>query len=366
MFTKNFLPDSNLADDPVYALLESLPEEAVLIDPKGMILSANTLFAARFGISAEECIGANVYDLIATVLQLPELVFHYREKSEEVLRTGKRMVFEDGQEGPIWKFTINPVLSPEGKIARLFITIADISEQKRIKVSLDENKTRFNQALESARAGVWEWDLTTNETSWSDQIWPLYGLKSGNAAPPSFQLWASVIHPDDRVSTINTVTEAAKCETVMNVEYRVCYPDGSTHWMISRGKPFHDLNGRVARYIGTTIDITERKIAEQALVSSEKKFRSMAEQIAEIVFITDQYGIVNYVSPAVDPISGYTTDEVIGHPFVEFVFEEDIERAVSSFQLGLSGKDSDEMLELRYQKKDGSLFYAEIHVQYYQ
>jgi two-component system, cell cycle sensor histidine kinase and response regulator CckA len=610
MFTKNLLPDSNLADDPVFALLESFPEEALLIDLKGIILNANNLFAARFNISAEECIGANVYDLIANELQLPELALHYREKIADVLRTGKRMVFENRKEDFIWKFTINPVLSSEKKIARLFITIADISGQNRMKVRLDENKTRFNQALEAARAGVWEWDLATNENDWSDEIWHLYGLEPSKTISPSFQIWASVIHPDDLESTINAVTETAKCETELNVEYRVCYPDGSTHWLMARGKPLRDPNGKAVRYIGTIIDITERKkteqtiidtkskldatlhsirdaviisdskgvfinfndafatfhkfstidecvknfeeypkildvfqdngellpvdqwvllralrgesgineeytmrrkdtgetwigsysygpicnndeqiigsivtvrditdqkqkekalkesensfrmlferhssimlviepdtgriidvnqaavnfykwpsetlkqmtiqqitadplfckrnqihrtadgsihdvevfscsipvygkemlyaiinditeriMTEQALVSSEKKFRSMAEQIAEIVFITDQYGIVNYVSPAVDPISGYTTDEVIGHPFVEFVFEEDIERAVSSFQIGLSNNVSDEMLELRYKKKDGSLFYAEIHVQYYE
>jgi PAS domain S-box-containing protein len=366
MFTKNFLPDSNLADDPVFALLESLPEEALLIDPNGMILGANSLFAARFGLSAEECIGAIVYDLIATVLQLPELALHYREKSEDVLCTGQRMVFEDGKEELNWKVTINPVLSPEGTIARLFITIADISEQKQITARLDENKTRFNQALESARTGVWEWNLATNENDWSGEIWHLYGLESSQTTTPSFQLWASLIHPDDLESTINAVTEAAKCETELNVEYRICYPDGSTHWLMARGKPLRDRNGIAVRYIGTIIDITKRKTAEQALASSEKMFRSIAEQIAEIVFITDQYGIINYVSPAVDTISGYTTDEVIGHPFIEFVFEKDIERAVSSFQLGLSGKNSDEMLELRYKKKDGSLFHAEIHVQYYQ
>ena len=602
MSTKNSLPDSNMADDPVFALLESLPEEALLIDPGGIILGTNTLLAARFGLSAEKCIGTSVYDLIATLQQLPELAVHYREKIAEVLCNGKRMVFEDGKEELNWKITINPVLSPEKTVSRLFITIADISGQKRIEARLDKCISMFNQALETARAGVWEWDLTTNENIWSDEIWPLYGLKSSNNEKPSLQLLASLIHPEDRESVINAFTEAAKSETGLYIKYRVCYPDDTIHWLVSRGKPLRNINGKTVRYIGTIIDITkrksfqeklvaanermhfilaatsagiweyeistntniwsdetwrlsglkphngkltfenwistivpedrervrqatidavknsseynsawrirdtdgterwimskgtpfkdsdgkivryggimiditdqkqkeealkesenrfrvlfekhssvmlvidpdtgkiidvnqsavnfykwptetlkqmtiqqittdpfgskqnqihhladgsirdvevfsssipshgtellysiinditERKKTEKALASSEKMFRSITEQISEIVFVTDQSGITTYVSPAVETISGYTSEEVIGHRFIEFLAEEDIERAVSSFQEGLMHQ-TDEVLEYHYRKKDGSIFCAEIHVQYYE
>ena len=73
-----------------------------------------------------------VHDLIATLQQLPELARHFREKSEEVFRTGKRLVCEDGREYLDQKFTISPVLSPEGKVTRLMVTIADISLQNQM------------------------------------------------------------------------------------------------------------------------------------------------------------------------------------------------------------------------------------------
>ena len=112
-------------------------------------------------------------------------------------------------------------------------------------------------------------------------------------------------------------------------------------------------------------DITERKQVEQALEVSETMFRSIAEQISEIIFVTDQTGVTTYASPAVEAITGYKPEEVIGHRFLEFLVEEDIERAICSFQEGLITK-KDYLLEFRYRKKDGSIINAELHVQYYE
>ncbi len=112
-------------------------------------------------------------------------------------------------------------------------------------------------------------------------------------------------------------------------------------------------------------DITERKQAEQALELSEIMFRSIAEQISEIIFVTDQTGVTTYASPAVEAITGYKPSEVIGRRFIEFLAEEDIERAVSAFQEGLVIK-TDYLLEFRYRRKDGTIFDSEVHVQYYE
>ena len=501
-------------------LLESLPEEAFIVDTKGTILDANTLFASRFGISPNTCIGVDLYVLLETDRQMRELAACLADRSTEAFRTGTRTLFEVGKEESAWSGIIFPLLSQEGKAIRLFVTIQDISGKRRFEkasqiehpaagsvgldvadgnqadfeTELQQSWRRLRQALEAARAGVWEWDLATNENIWSEEIWPLYGLEPTNEQP-GFELWVSSIHPEDRESAINAVKAAVRNETDLNIEYRVCYPDGSVHWLMSRGKPLRDLNGRAIRYIGTIIDITERtlteeelrqnrarmnfilenshvglwelnlhdysaqssleharilgyetigsdwslekflthvieddrhrietlirnsikkhenyafecrirradgelrwisvngavqfdsnrnpcyisgimqditerKMAEEALSASERKFRSIAEQISDMVFISDQNGIVNYVSPNVETIAGYGVDEVIGHSFIEFVFEEDIERAVNSFKEGLvNPHNTDEGLELRYNKKDGSIFYADIHVQYYE
>lgn len=169
-----------------------------------------------------------------------------------------------------------PLHSEEGKLIRYIGTIIDITERKQIELELLESKSRLNQALEAARAGVWEWDLQTNENIWSDEIWALYGLQK-NEGKPSFQLWANTIHPEDREMATNSVTEAAEHCNEINIQYRVTHSDGATHWLMSRGKPGCDVNGKIIRYLGTAIDITESKQIEMALSQSKTRLNQALE-----------------------------------------------------------------------------------------
>ncbi len=70
-------------------------------------------------------------------------------------------------------------------------------ELKESRVALIKSEERLRLAQEAAHAGTWEWDLTTNENFWSDQLWRLYGLDQ-NSCQASYQTWLEIIHPDDR------------------------------------------------------------------------------------------------------------------------------------------------------------------------
>ncbi len=112
-------------------------------------------------------------------------------------------------------------------------------------------------------------------------------------------------------------------------------------------------------------DITERKHTEEALQDSERKFRSITEQMSEVVFVSDTLGNVSYVSPAIEKISGYKPQELIGHHFAEFLPEEEISGAVGLWNDAMSSQLTTQALELTFQSKNGKPVYSEIHIQYY-
>ena len=153
----------------------------------------------------------------------------------------------------------------------LYSLIYDITDRKLAESQLLENQKRFTQALEATHAGVWEWSLETNNLIWSEEIWSQHGLERSKEKP-TFELWESIVHPDDRDMAIEAVTTAAAKHTELTIEYRVFYTDGSVHWLMSRGKPLYDEQGNAERYIGTVINITNQKQTEEKLIDYKKSF----------------------------------------------------------------------------------------------
>jgi PAS domain S-box-containing protein len=253
------------------ALFDTIPCSAVILDSDlKMVVSnkyAHDLFF--FGEKSKE------QQVVPARFFCPDDMALLREKFQTTLNTGiddysEIRVQPQGNTQPGWMMTHTRRVEIDGKPCAVSIGI-DITERKRHEIELKESKMRFGFALEAARSGIWEWNAKTDELSWSEQVWGLYGLKV-NSLPLNNKLCVDTVHPDDREMASRTIHEAVIKETSASIEYRVCHPDGSVHWLISRGMPMRDADGQVTRYIGAIIDITERKQIEMELTENKKRF----------------------------------------------------------------------------------------------
>ena len=113
-------------------------------------------------------------------------------------------------------------------------------------------------------------------------------------------------------------------------------------------------------------DITEQLAAQEALRDGERKFRAITEQMVETVFVTDTRGVLTYVSQAVEKIFGYPSQDVIGHHFTEYLVDDEIPEALVIFNNTLQDYLTDQIVELRFMKKNGSQFFGEVHIHFYQ
>jgi PAS domain S-box-containing protein len=167
---------------------------------------------------------------------------------------------------------------------------ADIIEKAQSDTDLlQTNLERLELALEAAKAGIWTWDLRTNEIHWSDELWKVSGL-TPQSAPPTYETWRQTIHPADRANAEQAMQAATRNGTELNAEWRVCDSNGAECWLLSRGKATRDASGEVARYNGIVIDITERKRIEGEMQVSKAKLEAAMASMTDAVFISDADG----------------------------------------------------------------------------
>ncbi|ABB23804.1 PAS domain-containing sensor histidine kinase [Pelodictyon luteolum] len=206
-----------------------------------------------------------------------------------------------------------PRRDASGAIVKYLGTVIDVTEQKSLEEQLLKSKARMAFALEATKAGVWEWDLKHDQVFWSDRIWQLYGLESGSK-PNNHKLCESNVLPEDREQTFGIVMQAANREIEIDIEFRVCHPeDGTIHWLACRGKPQLDAQGALDRYVGTIMDITDRKRLDDELRENERKFRGIFDNAPIAISIKEiDTGKIIDVNDAWLNLLGYTLVEVLG------------------------------------------------------
>jgi len=182
---------------------------------------------------------------------------------------------------------------------------ADLERRVNLRTEeLQRSENRLRLALDAANSATWEWDLRTNENVWSDEIWTLYGLDPGSCRP-SCDAWQAIVHPDDRERTANAVTVAAQNATELNCEFRIQRRDGAIQWLLSRGGPLRDAAGQPTRFIGIVMDITERKLVEEAWRESELRVRALLDSTAEAIVGEDTEGRCTFCNEAALRLLGY-------------------------------------------------------------
>lgn len=145
----------------------------------------------------------------------------------------------------------------------------DITEASRMAEALQTSERRLQFAQVAGHFGSWEWNLKTDSLWWSDGIFTLHGREIGSVKP-GFESWQSFILPDDRGKCLQAVERAVAGKADYSVEYRTTYPNGQVHWIATRGQVVRDTAKQPDRMVGIALDVTERKLAEDALRKSEK------------------------------------------------------------------------------------------------
>lgn len=136
-----------------------------------------------------------------------------------------------------------------------------LTEAASLADAVEGRDQRLQIMLAASMTGFWEWDLNTNELTWSEQTFEQHGLAPA-ATAPDFDTYLGMIHEDDR-ATFQAVLRAVVADgDTFALEYRLAWPDGTMHWTRGFGRVFRDDAGRPLRVLGTGQDITARRAVE--------------------------------------------------------------------------------------------------------
>ncbi len=216
---------------------------------------------------------------------------------------------------------------------------------------LNENIIKYNSILESIDEAYFVIDLPGKLRFFNDGFSILLGYTRSELNNMTIQDFttAGTLY---RISEIYRETKKTRKAVTMS-DYEIIHKDGSFRTLEITGSFIADTSGTYQGFHGVAKDETKQWGLKRALEESEEKYRDLVENINEVVYQTDNYGVVTYVSPSVEFTGGYTQDEIVGRPFTDFVYEEDLNGRIDRFQEVLHGVEGATIY--RYRTKGGEL-----------
>ena len=246
--------------DRLAETLKTITEGFITYSSDWTITYVNPSGAQLCGVTPEKITGRNVWE------RFPDLVGTTLEINFKAAMREQKPVHFDMHYPPLNRWYRVAGYPGQYGLTAIF---HDISETRQTADALLTTERRLQFAQVAGRLGSWEWNVRTNELWWAEGIWVLHGRPIGSVAP-TFENWLAFVDPDDRESTQRAVQQALEGKGNYETEYRTTWPDGSVHWIVARGQVVCDEAGQPERMLGIGMDITDRKLAEDALRKSEK------------------------------------------------------------------------------------------------
>ena len=203
----------------------------------------------------------------------------------------------------------------------LQLIVRDISTRKQTESDLRERANKLLEAQRMANIGNWYWDIATGDVEWSEEVYKIFKLDPGNFTPQIDSVMALSPWPEDNQRHNELIKRVISTNEIGTYEQRFLYPDGSSGYYLSTFQGVFDENNRLIGIKGVVQDITERKLVEEALVSSERLFRLLTENSSDMIYRMSLISrIYEYISPAAFKITGYSPEEYYADPKILYKF----------------------------------------------
>jgi len=346
-------------------IVEGIPIRIFWKNREGCYLGCNDLFAKDAGFShADELIGKTDFDM-----GWKNHAEAYRSDDFAVMESGEsKLGYEEPQTTPngqtIWlRKSKVPLRNNQNQVVGILGIYEDITSFKQSEEILRVSEERLALAMDGVNDGLWDWNLETNEVYYSPRWFNMLGYDA-DVLPATLDTWAQLVHPDDKDWVLGRATDYLEGRVdSFDVEMRMSHKDGRVVHVLSRAsKKLSNANGKPVRLVGTHVDISERKQAEQQMAEREQTYRGIFNSLSEAVYILDANGYFLDVNEGAVRMYGFSHSYFIGKNPGDLSApnRNDLNRVVE--QLGLALQGEQQSFEFWAIDSKGQEFPKEVHL----
>jgi PAS domain S-box-containing protein len=348
-------------------VIEQSPISMWISDSEGTLMKMNQACRELFRITDEEAVGKyNILkDNLIEAQGFMALVGDVFEKGGiarftidyDVPRVGHIEVKEGTHR--ILDVVVSPIKDIHGILTNALVQHKDITESKRTEEALQKSEKRLREAQEMAQLGFWNWDVKTGEVEWSEEVFKIFCLDPKEFTPQIDSILTLSPWPEDHQRDQELIKRAIETRSPGSYEQKFLRPDKSIGHYYSTFQGNYDEKGDLISIVGTVLDITDRKRAEEEIEKSKEKFRNLFDNALEGVYQSTPEGRLITANMAFARMFGYESPEEIINAVTDLASQmyanpDDRKIAVGIFRETGQIKD----FECRMRRRDGSIFWA--------
>lgn len=334
----------------------------VLVSLKGRLLKFNKKVEETSGYTSQELENMDI-----------SMIFHEDDRESALSKlaliqngelssyTSERRLYN--KRGAILHALVSVAVISDQEMRPLYIfsQIQDITESKKTQQALRESEERYDLAIQSSKAFLWDWNIQSGNVYLSPGISKIIGVK--NFKPLSMKKdFDSYIHKDD-LETKNRLLDLhlSRKRRTYEAEYRVRHKKGYYVWVQVSGKAIWNEDGIPIRMVGSIIDITAKKNAELSLAKKNKMFRSIFTHSSIGLAIVSLEGEILQVNNQLMKYSGYRKRELVGKIYTDFFHDsEDKEGSLRKLCTILRDKGTTHSIYKKFKDKRGKIVWGVI------
>ncbi|OAJ54941.1 hybrid sensor histidine kinase/response regulator [Paraburkholderia ginsengiterrae] len=353
--------------------LSSIGDAVIATDRESCITFINPVAETLTGWASHDAMGRPLVDVFRVINETTRAPA--KDPVTAVLSAGTivelanhtLLLSRDGHEIAI-ENSGSPIVDDRGEILGVVLVFRDVTQRRRAEEAeiLRETNARLEMAMHGSNVGVWEIDMPDGDHHHGfaqfSNIWEWLGFTRPTTLL-DYDAYMSVLHPDDRARTEAAIQRYLKRETdVFEVENRLCHRDGTIRWVLVRGMARWNASGKPIRFVGSLVDITQLKLTEQALRSSEARFRGTFENAAVGIAHCDLDGHFLRLNQRLCDIVGHQRETLLLNRFQDIADPDFLVASEEKYRSLTEGRLSHYSEEMPLVRLDGSRVWVSVSV----